>query len=300
MFILFYFVYTNIKFYWFVMKIKQFLLPIWWYNRGLFPLGNKYFGVFVLNGLMCLIWCCIMYTCIHTCITCSCICKLIQAQYWMLCWKNIQWAYTTPRWTLMCKIYSWMLLNMSIHTRLNMNIHVTSAVVDKPFVDKIGDKTAILRKYDISTKILFCRHICTCNNVPFRKRNYSLKKQNIDKISLQHGLTTCEKRCKWSSAAACLMLSQPLFTRPVPMIHRVNRSLDFGWNITMFISWSLFCRNVAVGMKFDPTCRQRNLSSTTALHVTLTGIHTILHACNYVSTGLQFNTKIQTYFIEIM
>ena len=40
----------NIKFYWFVMKIKKFLLPIWWYNRGLFPLGNKYFGVFVLNG----------------------------------------------------------------------------------------------------------------------------------------------------------------------------------------------------------------------------------------------------------
>ena len=43
----------NIKFYWFVMKIKKFLLPIWWYNRGVFPLGNKYFGVFVLNGLRC-------------------------------------------------------------------------------------------------------------------------------------------------------------------------------------------------------------------------------------------------------
>ena len=41
----------NIKFYWFVMKIKKFLLPIWWYNRGLFPLRNNYFGVFVLNGL---------------------------------------------------------------------------------------------------------------------------------------------------------------------------------------------------------------------------------------------------------
>ena len=41
----------NIKFYWFVMKIKKFLLPIWWYNRGSFPLGNKYFGVFVLIGL---------------------------------------------------------------------------------------------------------------------------------------------------------------------------------------------------------------------------------------------------------
>ena len=41
----------NIKFYWFVMKMKKFLLPIWWYNRGLFPLGNKYFVVFVLNEL---------------------------------------------------------------------------------------------------------------------------------------------------------------------------------------------------------------------------------------------------------
>ena len=41
----------NIKFYWFVMKMKKFLLPIWWYNRGLFPLRNKYFGVFVLIGL---------------------------------------------------------------------------------------------------------------------------------------------------------------------------------------------------------------------------------------------------------
>ena len=33
----------NMKFYWFVMKRKKFLLPIWWYNRGLFPLGNKIF-----------------------------------------------------------------------------------------------------------------------------------------------------------------------------------------------------------------------------------------------------------------
>ena len=41
----------NIKFYWFVMKIKKCMLPIWWYNRSSFPLGNKYFGVFVLNGL---------------------------------------------------------------------------------------------------------------------------------------------------------------------------------------------------------------------------------------------------------
>ena len=42
----------NIKFHWIVMKIKKFMLPIWWYNRGSFPLGNKYFGVFMLNGLI--------------------------------------------------------------------------------------------------------------------------------------------------------------------------------------------------------------------------------------------------------
>ena len=42
----------NIKFYWFVMNIKKFLLPIWWYNRDSIPLGNKYFGVFFLNGLL--------------------------------------------------------------------------------------------------------------------------------------------------------------------------------------------------------------------------------------------------------
>ena len=33
------------------MKIKKFLLPIWWYNRDLFPRSNKCNVVFVLNGL---------------------------------------------------------------------------------------------------------------------------------------------------------------------------------------------------------------------------------------------------------
>ena len=46
----------NIKFYWFVMKITKYLLPIWWYNRGSFPLRNEYFGVFVLNGLTEHLW----------------------------------------------------------------------------------------------------------------------------------------------------------------------------------------------------------------------------------------------------
>ena len=42
----------NIKFYWFVMKIKKFMLPIWWYNRGWFPLGNKYLGSLFWMGYM--------------------------------------------------------------------------------------------------------------------------------------------------------------------------------------------------------------------------------------------------------
>ena len=33
----------DIKFYWFVLKLKKFMLP-WWYNRGWCPLGNTYLG----------------------------------------------------------------------------------------------------------------------------------------------------------------------------------------------------------------------------------------------------------------
>ena len=50
-------------------------------------------------------------------------------------------------------------------------------------------------------------------------------------------------RCQ-ASAAACLTLSPSLFIWPVPIIHRVTRSLDFGRNITAFISWPLFCRQL--------------------------------------------------------
>ena len=42
----------NIKFHWIVMKMKKFLLPIWWYNGDLFPLRNKYNVVLILNGLI--------------------------------------------------------------------------------------------------------------------------------------------------------------------------------------------------------------------------------------------------------
>ena len=43
----------NIKFTDLSWKIKKFMLPIWWCNRGWYPPGNKYLGpgVFVLNRL---------------------------------------------------------------------------------------------------------------------------------------------------------------------------------------------------------------------------------------------------------
>ena len=39
-----YFVYIEHQVLLFVMKIKKLMLPIWLYNRGWFPLGNKYLG----------------------------------------------------------------------------------------------------------------------------------------------------------------------------------------------------------------------------------------------------------------
>ena len=37
------------------------MLPIWWYNKGLFPLRNKYFKVFVLNGINRYWWWYVLY-----------------------------------------------------------------------------------------------------------------------------------------------------------------------------------------------------------------------------------------------
>ena len=41
----------------------------------------------------------------------------------------------------------------TIHITISLNPVISSAVVNKRFVNKIGDKTAILRKY-MSTKII--------------------------------------------------------------------------------------------------------------------------------------------------
>ena len=132
----------------------------------------------------------------------------------------------------------------------------TSTVVDKRIVDKTGDKTAILKKYKISTKILFCRH----NNVLFWKRKDTFKKQYIYsvKISLQKGLAVCEKHAfKRLQQHAC---AQPTTVYPASL-NDPSRRLKFGfWSERhCIISWPLFC------WRLSPSCRQRNLSSTTAL-----------------------------------
>ena len=51
---IFYFVCNTKHQVWLICNENKLLLPIWCYNSsviGLFPLGNKYFGAFVLNGL---------------------------------------------------------------------------------------------------------------------------------------------------------------------------------------------------------------------------------------------------------
>ena len=114
----------------------------------------------------------------------------------------------------------WQKLNMvrKVKCWLKNLCVLSSAVVDKHFVNKIGNKIAISRKYDMSTKILICRH----NNVKI--------KINVGSFYLAEEVNDC-------NFGICL---------EHPCIYFLTIVVD-------------------VGMKFDPTCRQRNLSSTTAL-----------------------------------
>ena len=130
------------------------------------------------------------------------------------------------------------------------SIVTVSAVVDKRFVNKIGDKTAILRKYDMLTKILFCRH----NNVLFWKRKDTLKKQNIDKISLQKRLDCLRKLGCQASAAAYLTLSQPLFTVYPASPDDPSRNLEFGfWSEHHFVIYFL-----TIVLSTLDSCRRRD------------------------------------------
>ena len=138
-----------------------------------------------------------------------------------------------------------------------------SAVVDKHFVDKIGEKTAILRIYDMSTKILFC-DFCR-HNVLFWKSKDTFKKQNIE-----------FKKKAWRFAKSSLSskCSGMLDAQPIVYLASLNdpwsHNSKFGfWSehhciyfLTIVLSTNII---VAVRMKFDPTCRQRSLSSMTAL-----------------------------------
>ena len=139
---------------------------------------------------------------------------------------------------------------------------MTSAVVDKRLVDKIADKTAILRKYDMSTMILFCRH----NSVLFWKRKDTFKKQIIDKPSKR---LDCLRKAL-SSECSSMLDTQPVAIYPAsPDDHRGTHKFGF-WSEyhCIYFLTIVLSTIVAVGKKFDLTCRQRNLSSTTALMMT--------------------------------
>ena len=98
-----------------------------------------------------------------------------------------------------------------------------------------------------------------------KKGSIYLKKQNIDKIALQKGLTVCESAL--SSLCSSMLDAQPATVYPAsPDDPSHNSKLDFGRNVTAFIFLTIVLSTiVAVGMNFDPTCRQRNLSWMMAL-----------------------------------
>ena len=200
-----------------------------------------------------------------------------------------------------------------------------SAVVDKRFVDKIGNKTAILRRYDMSTKILYCRHnnilkkkgqgiiifllkfdsnFRRCVNISneilytpmeetatqkifciavilkmHSKLRYDtrkivpwrihLKRENIVKISLQKAWLFAKSVL--SSECSGMLDAQPATVYLAsPDDPSCNSKYGF-WSEHHFIYFLTIVLStiVIVGMKFDPTCRQRNLSSTMALMFSL-------------------------------
>ena len=127
---------------------------------------------------------------------------------------------------------------------------------------KLPTKQTVLRKCDMSTKNLFCRH----NNVLFWKRKDTFNKQNIDKISLQKGLTVCEKRAV--KRVQRHVDAQPATVYPASP-NDPSRNSKFGFwseHHCIYFLTIVLSTIVAVGIKFDPTCRQRNLSSITAIH----------------------------------
>ena len=68
--------------------------------------------------------------------------------------------------------------------------HSNALVLSSPSAlsTKLATKQQLLENMTCRQR-LFCQH----NNVLFKKRKDTFEKQNIDKISLQKGLTVCEK-----------------------------------------------------------------------------------------------------------
>ena len=66
------------------------------------------------------------------------------------------------------------------------------------------------------------------------------------------------------------------------MIHRVTQSLDFGQNITAFISWPLFCQELSpLGWNLTRHVDKKNLFSMTALLYVHPSIYLSIHPSIY-------------------
>ena len=132
---------------------------------------------------------------------------------------------------------------------------------------KLATKQQFLRKC-MSTKILFCWH----HNVLFWKRKDTFKKQNIDKIRLQKSFKKAWLFAKSALSRECsgMLDAQPATVYPAsPDDPSRNLKLIWSEHHCIYFLTIVLSTIVAVGMKFDPTCRQRNLSSMTALHFAL-------------------------------
>ena len=115
--------------------------------------------------------------------------------------------------------------------------------------------------YDMSTKILFCQH----NNDLFWKRKDIWKKTN--EIAFKKTWLFA----KSTLLSECILDAQPATVYPASP-NDLSRNSKIGFwseHHCIYFLTIVLSTIVAVGMTFAPTCRQRNLSSTTALVCTI-------------------------------
>ena len=118
----------------------------------------------------------------------------------------------------------------------------------------------------LATKLQFWENITFCFvDILFWKKRIHFKTQNIDKISFQKAWLFVKSTL--SSECSGMLDAQPTTIYPASP-DEPSRNSKFGFwseHHCIYFLTIVLSSIVAVGMKFNPTCRQRNLSSMTAL-----------------------------------